>query len=365
LRTLLDSLLELQRRPSPGFTHSLRLQLDGVVPEVGSAQLQLVLGDPFGRGVRQHVTKLPVARHLEPSEPINQIGRELDRLDGTRLSPDDVRLGLLAHVLVGDGGHRALDHIGCVASAVLTSTGATFSPPRLIIFLRRPRREMNPINDAARRSRADVIQVDLNGQFRCMGSAGYIQWVERFLGITPGGPITWDPSDDFKVQVFTSPDELEQWVRRKHGQRYTARLTAGFCWPWSDPTPDGYLIDDVEIGEWRRPWNAKPNKRVKDAPAASYWASDQRGVDQVGCIYTAQGFEYDFGGVILGPDFVWRNGEWTADSSQHADTVTRKAGNFDELVRNVYKVLLTRSLRGCGIYSTDAQTLGLLEDLIP
>jgi uncharacterized protein len=221
------------------------------------------------------------------------------------------------------------------------------------------------IRDAARRSRADVIEVDLNGQFRCMGSAGYIQWVERFLGITSGGPIAWDPSDDFKVQVFTSPDDLEQWVLRKHGQRYTARLTAGFCWPWSDPTPDGYLIDDVEIGKWRRPWNAKPNRKVKDAPAASYWASDQRGVDQVGCIYTAQGFEYDFGGVILGPDLVWRNGDWTADSSQHADTVTRKAGNFDELVRNVYKVLLTRSLRGCGVYSTDAETLGLLEDLIP
>jgi uncharacterized protein len=221
------------------------------------------------------------------------------------------------------------------------------------------------IRDAARRSRADVIQVDLNGQFRCMGSAGYIQWVERFLGITPEGPVAWDVSDDFQLQVFSSPVELEQWVLRKHGQRYTARLTAGFCWPWSDPTPDGYLIDDVKIDEWRRPWNAKPNKKVRDAPAASYWASDQRGVDQVGCIYTAQGFEYDFGGVILGPDFVWRHDKWLADSSQHADTVTRKAANFDELVRNVYKVLLTRSLRGCGIYSTDAETLTLLEDLIP
>jgi uncharacterized protein GlcG (DUF336 family) len=106
LRTLLDSLLELQRRPSPGFTHSLRLQLDGVVPEVGSAQLQLVLGDPFGRGVRQHVTKLPVARHLEPSEPIIQIGGELDRLDGARIAPNDIGLDLLPHVVVGDGSDR-------------------------------------------------------------------------------------------------------------------------------------------------------------------------------------------------------------------------------------------------------------------
>jgi DUF2075 family protein len=114
-----------------------------------------------------------------------------------------------------------------------------------------------------------------------------------------------------------------------------------------------------------RPWNAKPGKKVKDAPAASYWATDQRGVDQVGCIYTAQGFEYDFGGVIIGPDFVWRDGSWVANSAEHADTITRKARNFDVLVRNIYKVLLTRSLRGCTIVSTDEETQSMLVDLIP
>lgn len=221
------------------------------------------------------------------------------------------------------------------------------------------------IEDAARRNATDVIKIDLTGQFRCMGSEAYVQWVERFLGLLPGGPVEWEADDDFELAVAESPSTMEQWVRKKHGQRYTARIAAGFCWPWSDPGPDGYLVDDVVIGSWRRPWNAKPGKRVKDAPAASYWATDPRGFDQVGCIYTAQGFEYDFGGVIMGPDLVWRENEWVAESSQHSDPVTRRARNFDELVRNVYKVLLTRALRGCAIFSTDPETQALLQRVIP
>lgn len=220
------------------------------------------------------------------------------------------------------------------------------------------------IEDAARRNGVPVARIDLNGQFRCMGSEIYVQWVERLLGILPGGPVAWEAEGTFELSVADSPVLMEQWIRQKHGQRYTARMAAGFCWPWSDPDPNGRLVDDVRIDSWSRPWNAKPGKKVIDAPAASYWATDQRGVDQVGCIYTAQGFEYDYGGVILGPDFVWRDGDWVAQSKEHADKVTRRATNFDELVRNIYKVLLTRSLRGCALMSTDSETQNLFSGLV-
>jgi uncharacterized protein len=221
------------------------------------------------------------------------------------------------------------------------------------------------IQDAARRNAADLVEVDLNGQFRCMGSDAYVQWVDRLLGLVPGSPVPWDGHDPFSLGLADSPSAMEQWLRERHGQRYTARMTAGYCWVWSDPDPDGYLVDDIEIGSWRRPWNARPGKKTKDAPAASYWATDARGFDQVGCIYTAQGFEYDYGGVIMGADLVWRHDRWQSNSAEHADTITRKARNFDELVRHIYKVLLTRSLRGCAVYSVDEETQEFLSDLIP
>ena len=87
-------------------------------------------------------------------------------------------------------------------------------------------------------------------------------------------------------------------------------MAAGYCWPWSDPAADGSLPNDVRIGDWARPWNLKGERSVGGAPAAALWASDPAGFGQVGCVYTAQGFEYDYAGVILGPDFVWREGRW-------------------------------------------------------
>src|SRR5699024_9175304 len=123
------------------------------------------------------------------------------------------------------------------------------------------------------------------------------------------------------------------------------------------------LVNDVRIGDWARPWNAKPEKRVPDAPDSYYWASDERGFNQVGCIYTAQGFEYDWAGVILGPDFVWRTDRWVTRPEYSHDPALKKAdeGEYQKLTRNTYKVLLTRGMRGACVYSTDPETQEFLD----
>ena len=127
------------------------------------------------------------------------------------------------------------------------------------------------------------------------------------------------------------------------------------------------LVTDVRIGEWHRPWNSKSEKRIGDIPPSSLWATDPGGFDQVGCVYTAQGFEYDWNGVILGQDFVWRDGDWVTDSSQSQDRVVARGTRpeeFDALIRNTYKVLLTRGMAGTILYSTDPQTNDYLRRLV-
>lgn len=103
-------------------------------------------------------------------------------------------------------------------------------------------------------------------------------------------------------------------------------------------------------------------------PPSPLWATDPAGFGQVGCIYTAQGFEYDFAGVIIGPDLVWRRDRWVAVRGGSRDPMLIKWGVdddlFDRLVRNVYKVLLTRGMQGVMLYSTDAETQELLGDLV-
>jgi DUF2075 family protein len=126
----------------------------------------------------------------------------------------------------------------------------------------------------------------------------------------------------------------------------------------------------VVVGSWSRPWNLKGDRAIGGAPPSALWATDPAGFGQVGCVYTAQGFEYDWNGVILGPDLVWRDDRWTAVRAATCDPDLRSATRvpdqeFARLVTNVYKVLLTRGMIGTLIHSTDAQTQAMLKELIP
>lgn len=220
-----------------------------------------------------------------------------------------------------------------------------------------------------------VHQVNLNTQFRAGGSATYLTWVHRLLGLdhevdgASGGFVDWYDERTYSVDVVESVEELERRLRARLDFGETARMTAGFCWPWSDPRKDGSLVRDVRIGEWSRPWNLKSDRAVGGAPPASLWASDPAGFEQVGCVYTAQGFEYAWNGVIFGPDLVWRGDRWVTQRDPNKDPEFRSRtrvddATFDRLVRHVYKVLLTRGLRGTLLYSVDPETQAMLRQRI-
>ncbi|TWH16647.1 hypothetical protein L618_002200000570 [Rhodococcus rhodochrous J45] len=215
----------------------------------------------------------------------------------------------------------------------------------------------------------ETQHVHLGEQFRCGGSEEYVLWVKRLLGLTDEGPFKWTPDPQFTVRVADTPEEMEHLLLQQMEQGYSARMTAGYCWPWSNADKDGNLVPDVQIGSWARPWNSKSDRRTGDAPPAPLWATEDGGFGQVGCVYTAQGFEYDWNGVILGPDLVWRDGRFTTDRAANRDPDFKNRTKitdvrFDRLVRNVYKVLLTRGMVGTVIYSTDPETREALRNLI-
>jgi hypothetical protein len=211
--------------------------------------------------------------------------------------------------------------------------------------------------------------VSLHDQFRCGGSEAYEAWVLALLGLDGDKPVEWRGDGRFDLRVADSPVELETYLAARQVGEQTARMSAGYCWPWSDPRPDGTLVDDVRIGSWARPWNVKSDRSVGVAPGSAYWATDPAGFGQVGCVYTAQGFEYDWSGVIIGPDLVARDGRLMAvrrESKDPAFKSTKALSDLeaDRLIRNTYKVLLTRGMRGTMIYSTDAETRDYLHRLV-
>ena len=158
------------------------------------------------------------------------------------------------------------------------------------------------ITEAAEQRGLDVHVVGLDAQFRSGGSRAYEEWVLPLLGLADGGPMPRQGDDNYQLLVADSPEDLEGLLRGKLAAGYGARMSAGFCWPWSDAERGEPLVDVVRIGDWARPWNNPEERRHGDAPPRSLWATEPGGFDQIGCVYTAQGFEYDWSGVILGPE---------------------------------------------------------------
>lgn len=217
------------------------------------------------------------------------------------------------------------------------------------------------IEEFADKYKCNKHQYELDIQFRCNGSEAFINWVNNTLAISRTPNIIWDRHEEFDFKIFDSVYDLENAIRAKVDQGITARLTAGFCWKWSKPDNNGQLLNDVVIGDFQRPWNAKPDagKLAKGIPKASVWAYEPNGINQVGCIYTAQGFEFDYVGVIFGKDLFYNFDaqKWEGRYEYSHDTVVKRAKKqFIDLVKNTYRVLLTRGMKGCYVHFMDKDT---------
>ena len=284
-------------------------------------------------------------------------------------------------VLIMDEAHRLRDTSETRYTAAALRTGRkqideVVSVARVPVFLLDEKQVVRPgemgsveqILEYANSINVEVLQIDLKDQFRCGGSEKYINWVNSLLGLTEIAAFKWEDEPGFRVEVVDSVEQMESDLLKKLNGGYGARMTAGFCWPWSDPVK-GELVSDVKVGTWSRPWNTKGDRAVGAAPPSALWATDIGGFGQVGCIYTAQGFEYDWNGVIIGPDLVWRTDKWVVVRKENKDpsfksTTQVSDGQMDELVRNVYKVLLTRGMQGTLIYTADEETKNYLASLI-
>ena len=217
------------------------------------------------------------------------------------------------------------------------------------------------IKEYALKYDCSVEEVELISQFRCNGSDNYLDWIESTLGHNSEKRIL-SPKDNFDFKIFSSPQELYNTLAEKNnGANVTARLVAGFCWEWSkNLDPNGELVKDVRIGDFAMPWethgdiNKPPTGYVKWYE----WAYLPEGIKQVGCIYTAQGFEFDYIGVIVGRDLKYdkENDCLIGDITQTKDPTLRKGKeSFDEYVKNIYRVLMTRGMKGCYVYFVDEE----------
>lgn len=204
---------------------------------------------------------------------------------------------------------------------------------------------------------AEVEEYSLTSQFRCAGSDGYLAWVDHTLQIrTTANPSLADIPFDF--QVFDDPSDLHKAIETKNTNN-RARVVAGYCWPWNSKKNPKLM--DVVIGDYERQWNLDQD--------GSLWIVAPNSVAQVGCIHTCQGLEVDYVGVIIGPDLAIMGDTLVAvprARDRHDKTMkgfvkmtkeqpAEAARLADSIIKNTYRTLMTRGMKGCYVYATDAK----------
>ncbi|MGN7986241.1 DUF2075 domain-containing protein [Pedobacter sp. 22226] len=216
------------------------------------------------------------------------------------------------------------------------------------------------IEKVAREYGAAVEEVTLVSEFRCNGSDNYLDWLEAALGHTTETRILTE-KDNYDFKIFNTLTSLYQELVERNTGNTTSRLVAGYCWHWSKTLDEkGELIKDVCIGDFAMPWetHGEISKPPKGYVKWYEWAYKPEGIKQVGCIYTTQGFEFDYIGVIIGPDLRYdaqTDSLYTDITATKDTTLKRGKKNFDDYVRNIYRVLMTRGTKGCYVYFVDDQ----------
>ncbi|WP_419537135.1 DNA/RNA helicase domain-containing protein [Endozoicomonas sp.] len=188
----------------------------------------------------------------------------------------------------------------------------------------------------------------LEAQFRCGGSNAFVNWLSNTLHIEPTANKRWSGEEEFDFQVFDTPEALEAKLQATIDQGYESRYLAGYCWYWNQKANPP--VKDIKVGSFQKFWNINGRN----------WALNAKGLDEAGCIYTAQGFEFDYVGIIFGADLRYDpiNKYWVGDSSKNFDNPVKRSSpeHFIRYIKNTYKVLMSRGMKGCYVYFVDPVT---------
>ena len=190
----------------------------------------------------------------------------------------------------------------------------------------------------------------LVSQFRCNGSDAYIQFIDNLLQRTEESVAIPLTELNYDFQVFDDAVQMREALRERNtGNK--ARMVAGYCYDWNVKHHRGDI--DINLpGGFQAKWNLENDK---------IWAINPKSFEEVGCIHTAQGLEFDYVGVLIGKDLTYDKATGRVCTDKNAisrdDNTSGIRGASDEearrLILNTYKTLLTRGQKGCYVYCED------------
>ena len=221
----------------------------------------------------------------------------------------------------------------------------------------------------AKQEHAEVIEMELISQFRCNGSDGYLAWLDNTLEIKETANYDLD-GIDYDIQIIDDPSFMRKMIIEKNNENHRSRLLAGYCWDWIKEGKNDTNVYDIQLGDsFKMSWNLGNT---------STFAIDDTSINEVGCIHTSQGLEFDYVGVIIGDDMRYEDGHVVTDFTKRAKTDQSLKGikkiyeedakkaleESDKIIKNTYRTLMTRGMKGCYVYCTDKKLAAYLKSCL-
>ncbi len=226
---------------------------------------------------------------------------------------------------------------------------------------------ISEIEKWAHEENSEIYHMELLSQFRCNGSNGYLSWIDNTLEIKPTANYNLEDID-YDIQILDSPSVVKDMIIEKNNLNHRSRMLAGYCWKWISEGKNDSSVHDIKIGDFEMSWNL----------GNSIFALEDSSIDEIGCIHTSQGLEFEYVGLIIGDDMRYENGHVITDFRKRASSDQSMKGikklnkqdheaaqkRADEIIKNTYRTLMTRGMKGCYIYCTDSNLSEYLKEKI-
>ncbi len=268
-------------------------------------------------------------------------------------------------VVLADEAHRLNEKSGLYSNLGINQVHEIIRAARLSVFFidESQRVTVNDIGSVsaikqwAAINGSEVHMEALTSQFRCNGSDGYLAWLDDVLDIHETANYNLD-GINYEFIVFDTPQEMRQKVLKRNEGSNRSRILAGYCWNWPKAGRADTNVHEIEIGDFGISWNLDGGEA---------FAISESSVNEAGCIHTTQGLEFEYVGVIIGDDLRYEENHLVTDFTKRAKTDQSIRGLkkmskenpeqaqklADEIIKNTYRTLMTRGMKGCYVYATD------------
>ncbi|MCE2564006.1 DUF2075 domain-containing protein [Komagataeibacter sp. FNDCF1] len=195
-----------------------------------------------------------------------------------------------------------------------------------------------------------VVTRRLDQQFRMHANADVMDWVRAFRdGVLR--PLPAPQAFDFRI--FDDARTMYEAIRQRNARYGLCRMLATYDYPYTLNGQDHFITEGRFHLRWDR---AMPQARLP-------WAERPDTIDEVGSVYTIQGFDLNYAGIILGPSVTYdpATDRIVIDPARYEDRaafagrdgVGEPAAVMARIILNSINVIMTRGVRGLYIYASN------------